>query len=71
MGFDDHDENYITLNSRGLSKLILDQFDKNRESQHTLIDGDKQHAFSGDEQPNGKIRDSDSAQADRRDHQHR
>ena len=37
MGFDDHDENFITLNNRNFSKLILEQFDKDREDTSTQI----------------------------------
>ena len=52
MGFDDHDEDYVTLNSRGLSKIILDQFAKNKEeSQKTYLDGDAQFLISGQEEP--------------------
>jgi len=30
LGFDDHEENFVTLNNRNFSKLILDQFDRKR-----------------------------------------
>ena len=32
LGFDDHEENYVTLSNRNFSKLILDQFDKQKSA---------------------------------------
>ena len=31
LGFDDHEEDFITLSNRNFSKLILDQFDRKRQ----------------------------------------
>ena len=36
LGFDDHEENFITLSNRNFSKLILDQFDRKRQKKVNL-----------------------------------
>ncbi len=32
MSFDDHEENFVTLHNRNSTKIILEQFDRNRTS---------------------------------------
>ena len=34
LGFDDHEENFVTLSNRNFSKRILEQFDRKREELH-------------------------------------
>ena len=38
LGFDDHEENFITLSNRNFSKLILDQFDRKRQKKVNLLE---------------------------------
>ena len=38
LGFDDHEENFITLSNRNFSKLILDQFDRKKQNKVNLYE---------------------------------
>ena len=42
MGFDDHEESFVTLNNRNFSKLILNQLDASRTQQTSTLIGVKQ-----------------------------
>ena len=42
LGFDDHEENFVTLSSRNISKLILDQFDRTRQQKVNMLEANQE-----------------------------